>query len=87
MVVKVKMTLKTKVLRLGISKLSMFPVYTLFCFLKHNLMFLKSFYRRLARTTKRVTRVVLNRRSRQKALRKMETKEKLKEKISKEIDR
>ncbi|KAG2290577.1 hypothetical protein Bca4012_034930 [Brassica carinata] len=41
---------------------------------------------KLARTTKRVTRVVLNKRSRQKALRKMETKEKLKEKMSKEID-
>ncbi|CAH8310092.1 unnamed protein product [Eruca vesicaria subsp. sativa] len=42
---------------------------------------------KLPRTTKRVTRVVLNKRSRQKALRKLETKEKLKEKISKEIDR
>ncbi|KAJ0258244.1 Ribosome biogenesis protein NOP53 [Hirschfeldia incana] len=41
---------------------------------------------KLARTTTRVTRVVLNKRSRQKALRKMETKEKLKEKMSKEID-
>ncbi|CAH8313304.1 unnamed protein product [Eruca vesicaria subsp. sativa] len=41
---------------------------------------------KLPRTTKRVTRVVLNKRSRQKALRKLETKEKLKEKISKEID-
>ncbi|CAG7873652.1 unnamed protein product, partial [Brassica rapa] len=41
---------------------------------------------KLARTTKRVTRVVLNKRSRQKALRKIETKEKLKEKLSKEID-
>ncbi|ESQ52753.1 hypothetical protein EUTSA_v10016839mg [Eutrema salsugineum] len=41
---------------------------------------------KLARTTKRVTRVVLNKRSRQKELRKKETKEKYKEKISTEID-
>ncbi|KAF8085709.1 hypothetical protein N665_0650s0022 [Sinapis alba] len=41
---------------------------------------------KLARTTKRVTRVVLNKRSRQKARRKEETKEKHKEKLSKEID-
>ncbi|KAJ4903974.1 Uncharacterized protein Rs2_17925 [Raphanus sativus] len=39
-----------------------------------------------ARTTKRVTRVVLNKRARQKALREEETKEKHKEKLSKEID-
>ncbi|KAL0896647.1 hypothetical protein Bca101_080608 [Brassica carinata] len=41
---------------------------------------------KIARTTKRVTRVVLNKRARQKALREEETKEKHKEKLSKEID-
>lgn len=50
-------------------------------------MFFKFLFCRLPRKTKRVTRVELNKRTRQKALRKKETKEKYKEKISKEIDR
>lgn len=50
-------------------------------------MFFEILYCRFARTTKKITRVVLNKRSRQKALRKKEIEEKNKEKISNEIDR
>jgi len=50
-------------------------------------MFLKLLYCSVSRKTKRVTRVELNKRCRQKALRKKETKEKAKEKILNEIDR
>ncbi|CAH2058622.1 unnamed protein product [Thlaspi arvense] len=41
---------------------------------------------KIARTTKRVTRVIMNKRSRQKALRKKEIKEKYEQKLSTEID-